>query len=411
MIDMILKKATDSYPLDKASERLTHKALGITYVATKRLLMSSIIQMPEKEQIRSDRIIPLALEKLILKIKDFLNYELERVVVKRVKKSNGKYEYVLFDGHHRFTAFSQLGYTHIVVDVIDVPKELSVFDIRIYKYILNDDYPKAGNSVSDVIKACKDEIIERFPQESKESSVHRKEVRTIIRDFVVGTKRALINKDRKIVEDALFSCFSSGKNAIKSGDIINWLSVKGLVKDPSNPSIVQNVMMGRVKNHSINIGYGGLIHLDDKDCVLENPIHICSTNAHTHQNLWELTNSRFTSRYDDNTDKIPPALFAFWVNKDCDGDLKILENEREGLQKYFYILREELAEAEAKKYVDYRCILGKKVSEKERNQIKSTFKRWVGNLGCIPQLDDEKSFVTSKGKPFIYPCNEDFYYA
>jgi len=405
---MILKIAKKFYSKAKASARLTHKALGITYVATKRLPLSCIKQMPEEEQVRADRINETTLQKIIRSIKDYLNYELERVVVKRVKKRNGKYEYVLFDGHHRFTAFSQLGYTDIVVDVIDVPEELDTFSIKIYKCILNKDYPKAGNSLSDVIKTCKAEIKKRFPKESKVSSVNRKEVKKVIRDFITRSEISLIKKERKIVDEALFAAFSSGKDAIKNGDIINWFSIKGEVQDYSDPSLIQNLMMGRIQGHPIKIGFGGLTHLGDKDCFLLNPVHICSTKAHIKQNLWELKPYMFTSRYNKDKNKIPPALFAMWVNQDCNGDLKILEEKREELQKYFYDTREDLAEATAREYEYHN---GKKLSEQERNRIKYTFKRWAGNLGCITQLDDEKTFVTSKGNDNIYPYNEDFHYA
>lgn len=403
---MILTIAKEFYSKARAIARLENKNFGITYVATKRLPLSCIKQMPEEEQVRADRIKETTLQKIIRSIKDCLNYELERVVVKRVKKRNGKYEYVLFDGHHRFTAFSQLGYTDIVVDVIHVPETLDDFKIKIYKCILNKDYPKNGNDLDDIVKTCKSEIKKRFPKESKVSSVNKKEVKKVFKDFIKDSEILFDNKERKYIEDQLFKIFSSGKDALKEGDIVTWLSIKGKVKDLSDPSLVQNLMMGRIKGHPIKIGYGGLTHLEDRDCYLFNPVHICSTKDHIKQNLWEMEHYMFTSRY--NEKKIPPALFAFWV-PDHNGDLDKLEEKREELQKYFFDLRDELAEAIVKK-CEY--FLGKEYSEKERQQIKHTFKRCTGNIGCIPQLDSEKEFVTSKGNDYVYPYGiEDFHYA
>ena len=35
----------------------------------------------------------------------------------------------------------------------------------------------------------------------------------------------------------------------------------------------------------------------------------------------------------------------------------------------------------------------------------------AGFLGFVPQVDGELGFVTSKSSPYVYPYEEDFYYA
>ena len=411
IVKMVLKKALDAYSKAKSKTRLQSKEFKVKYIDSVSMALEDIKKMPYEEQVRTDFIIPEALKKLVDRIHAFLNYECERVVVKRVRK-NGKWQYILFDGHHRYKAFRKLGFTHIIVDVIELEDDVIIAEVLMYKYILNEDFPKAGNSPKEVVKIVGGMIVEQFGQIAKTSKVAKKKIRECFREFVRKTASktsVLDDKIQKEILQTLYSIYSSHKEAIRHGTIRNWtVSSTTNEMDYDDQTILQNVVMGRNSDHpECAAGYGGLDHKDDPDVVLKNRIYLNKSETNIKQNLvWAVYHYKFTTDYaTENFD--PPVLFLFYVNSDCNGNIGKLEKKREELQKYFYTERHKVCTAKVREYCHSSS---RKVSEKEQARVYEFYKRMVGNFGCVPQLDDECGFVTSSGNPFEYPYEEDLYY-
>lgn len=411
LVKMVLKKALSAYSKAKSKTRLHSKEFKVKYVDSISMALKDIKKMPYEEQVRTDFIIPEALHILVNRIRVFLNYECERVVVKRVYK-NGKWQYILFDGHHRYKAFQKLGFTHIIVDVIELEDDVTIAEVLMYKYILNEDFPKAGNSPKEVIKIVGEMIVAQYGQIAKDSKLAKKKVRECFRKFVRKTASktsVLDDKIQKEILQTLYSVYSSHKEAIRYGKIRNW-TVADAKKDIdyNDQTILQNVVMGRNSDHpECAAGYGGLDHKDDPDCVLMNRIYLNKTFDNIKQNLvWAVYHYKFTTDYEtENFD--PPVLFLFYVSGDCNGNIGKLEKKREDLQKYFYTERHNICIAKVREYCHSSS---RKVSEKEQARVYEFYKRMVGNFGCVPQLDDELGFVTSSGNTFEYPYEEDLYY-
>ena len=400
----ILKAALKAYSKYRAKKRLTNKEFKVKYVDSILLSITKILPMPYEEQIRTDFLKKDKLERLIDKIKGFFSYECERIVVKRIRK-NGRFQYILFDGHHRFHAFKKLGYTDIVVDVIVLDDDVTVEEILYFKWILNEDFPKAGNDPNDAIKVVGTTIKRKYKDSAKQSKVKKKQVKECFREFVKKTSERsgiIDTKTQEYILNKLFQIYSSHKNSNKHGDIRNWTVYNGVL--PSNQhndqTLIQNVVMGRNPNHpECALGYGGTEHHGDSGQVVSNKVYLNKTNNDIDHNLvWATYDAKFTKEYGTKDFK-KPVIFLFYVNSDCNGDLTVLEMKRADIQKSFYNKRNTICDAKVNEYCENAKLLGKKVTEKQKAEIKKFYVSMAVNGGCVPALDTESGFVTSKGNP------------
>lgn len=410
LLKMKLKEALFNFSKERARKRLTKPEFNSKYIDTRSLAIRNIKKMPKQEQVRTDLIIPTKLAQLIIWLKSSINYSLERIVVKRVKQG-GKYIYILFDGHHRFTALKKIGYTHIVVDLIEIDNATRQ-QIKDFKYVLNQEYPKAGNSVNDIIGIIRDDIEEQYAKLAKESKLARKKVKACAIAFFRRTSSYGIVEEtiQKEIIQKLYKEFSSHKEAMKSGKIWKWFSNgNSKLEDYNDLSYIENIVMGRHKDHpECRGGYAGLDHLSDPDNTLQNRIYLNNSIRNILNNLVYATYQyKFTTDYNRDCFNAP-VLFLLYVDTECNSNLNTLEKKREELVKYFYAERHKICTARVREYVHSSS---RYVSKKEQRRIYNKYKRMAGFLGFVPQVDGELGFVTSKSSPYVYPYEEDFYYA